>query len=387
MLGLVLIAACNDSSSSRPPPLPDQGQVVVPPDAVPVGQGFQSDWVITVSSRETDQSLALLSVNQDTGALGVAGGPFTSGVRVGDFETLAVDEANRRVYFGGGAQLIAVADIAADGSFSAVAGSPFTADVTANINAVKLNLAQGVAYVGYSNDKISMLGLDANGAITGPIAPPISVNGNFIETMKIFNNSLLYAICNNTSNIVALQIQPDGTLQNLPVNVPVPVRPDYIEFIGNNMYVSTSGADDGQSFIDAYAINASTGALTRLPDAPYAVPGFGVFELLRADPSGQFIAVGSEVPPGVALLSVDQSDGSLTPVQAFATNLPGRGGPEGILWTPNGRFLYVANHITPGIYAYELSGGQLVPATTPRYSLPGFQIDLSINNMPVTPGP
>ncbi|MDF1663994.1 MAG: hypothetical protein P1V97_19650 [Planctomycetota bacterium] len=369
------LSSCSDSSSSRTP-----RSLPVPGGIAPVA-GFPSQVTMTVSSRNTARTLSLLSVDQSTGELGLLPGfPLDVGAPVGDAETLAVDAFNRRVYLASNINgMIAGSNIDLAGRATPIAGSPFASEGAAP-TVLSLGANRDVLYVGYENENfISLLSVNpTTGVVGAPISPPLVINGNFIETMKQLGD-LLYVFCRNTSNILCLRIEPNGTLTTLPVNVSLPSRPDFADFIGNRLYVSTAGSE-----LEGFDLDPSTGDLTRIQGSPWVFPRLDRYELIRAHPSGDFIAVGAEDPANVGLIAVDSVDGSLSLVNVLGLT-PNVGGPEGIFWEPSGRFLYVNDHIGEGIFVFELVNGRLQPAATPRYRLPGGQIDMDISAMTVTP--
>lgn len=369
------LCSCSDSSSSR-----NSIRGAVPGGVAP-GPGFPSQVTMTVSSRNTARTLSLLSVNQSTGELGLLpGGPVDVGTPIADVETLAVDAFNRRVFLASNLNgMISVSDIDLAGTPSPIVGSPFPSE-SAEPTVLSLGPNRDVLYVGYAKENfISLLTVNTTtGAIGAPVAPAVVINGRGIETMKQLGD-LLYVFCNETSNILCLRIEANGTLTNLPVNVSLPSRPDFADFIGNRLYVSTGGSE-----FEGFNLDPSTGDLTRIQGSPWVFPGLDRYELIRAHPSGDFIAVGAEEPANVGLLAVNSTDGtlSLVNVLGLTNNI---GGPEGIFWEPLGRFLYVCDHIGEGIFVFELVNGRLQPATTPRYRLPGGQIDMDISALTVTP--
>jgi 6-phosphogluconolactonase (cycloisomerase 2 family) len=372
MLCLALVLGCSSSSRSS--------NARVFPAGVAPGPGFPSAVVLAVSSRGTSESLSLLSIDQVSGELGLLpGSPIDVGTPVGDFETLAVDAFNRRIYLGSDSNgLISVSSVAGDGSLSPIAGSPFLSE-RGSPTVLVLNPNRTAIYVGYAGDNVvSQLSVDpATGAIGAALGPPVTINGVHVETMRLLGD-LLFVFCRNTNNILCLRVESNGTLTPLGLNEPLQGRADYADFIGQRMYVSTGG-----NFFYGFDVDPATGALTALPNSPWTFPGLSRYELIRADPSGQFIAVGAEEPASIGLLKVE-ANGSLSLVNIVSqTNLVG--GPEGIFWEPNGRFLYVADHIGLGLFVYELVNGQLAPAAVPRYRLPGGQIDLVVSPMSVNP--
>lgn len=128
---------------------------------------------------------------------------------------------------------------------------------------------------------------------------------------------------------------------------------------------------DGSS-IDVYAINQSTGALTRQAPSP-AAPAVGNFT--AASPNGQFIF--NDGNGVVEALAIDPATGQLT-----ATGAPlstgGSGGP--MVVTADSRFLYLANSAQSNVVVYSIgSNGALTPVAAP------FATDAQAESMSLTP--
>ena len=103
--------------------------VADPPAVVPLA-GFASSSLFVVSSEDTVDGIAVLSLDVGTGEVGLLpGSPANFGVEIGDAETLAADPIARRVFLGSSINgLIAVFELDARGVPTQVAGSPFTAE-------------------------------------------------------------------------------------------------------------------------------------------------------------------------------------------------------------------------------------------------------------------
>ena len=369
MLG-ALLGGCSDSGGAILP--------VTTPIALMPPPGFASGDVLVVSSEHTTDSLAVLSLDPATGLLGILpGSPANIGIEIGDAETLASDPARRRVFFGSNLNgTVGVADLDATGMPVPVAGSPFSVAFP-KVAAIKVSPAGDMIYVGYhDHSTISRYAVDAAGALT--LAQTIvSPSGNYVETM-LQVGSVLYVGFANTSNIVGFQLDAQGAFvvdgMGNPTEVVVMgtrVRPDYLVAIADKLYCSL--AQNGS--VDAFQIEAG-GGLTRLLGAPYIFPGMGLFELITVQPGGAHIAVGGERPTATVGLYVVNGDGSLTPAGAPLVMHNRGGGPEGMAFSADGRFLYVCDHIGIGLYVFEVTGSAIDFAATPRYMLPGRQIDV-----------
>jgi len=380
LTGLVALAALATGCSDDDPIAFDGPLPIVP------GPGFASGTVFVVSSEGTAESLAVLSMDTNTGRLGMlTGSPFNSGIVIGDVETLASDQSRRRVFFGGnGGGALGVFDIDAMGRLIQVTGSPFPAE-RGTPSVIKTSPIGNMIYVGYHGESIiSRYAVDDAGTLT--LAQTISTApASHVETMLQIDDVLYVGFLNN-SQIVGYQLDSAGVFSvdgmHNPItvaNVTTNARPDYLNVIGDKLYCSL--ANDGS--IDAFQIETN-GDLTRLAGAPYKFPGIELYELIAVRPGGTHIAVGSELPPTVALYSVN-GDGSLAPSGQPVSLHSGQGGPEGMAFSDDGRFLYVCDHIGGGLYAFEITNNVLGFAPEARYELPGSQIDVLRLDINVTP--
>ena len=98
---------------------------------------------------------------------------------------------------------------------------------------------------------------------------------------------------------------------------------------------------DGNT-ISAYAINSSTGALTRLASSPLAGGGSPFY--VTVDPSGQSAYVVNLFGNNVSAYTIDTSTGALSEVAGspFAAVMQ----PSSVTVEPSGRFAYVTNECT-----------------------------------------
>ena len=359
-----------------------EGPVALPQSLPPL-EPFDSDTVLVVSSEETDRSLALLSLDTATGELGLLpGSPVVSGVSIGDAETLAADPSRRRIFFGSDkGDGIAVLDLDATGRAVPVAGSPFMAEQFA-VSVIQASPDNDTIYVGYhATNALSRYDVAADGTLT--LAQSISTGTDgHVETMLLVGD-VLYVGFKSSSRIVGYRLDGSGAFVGGAVAAAVVTnaRPDYLRSIADRLYCSL--ADDGS--IDAFDIEAD-GSLTRLAGAPYEFPGMGVFELIAVQPGGARIAVGAEAPSAAVGIYTVNPDGSLAPAGEPLVLHDRRGGPEGMAFSADGRFLFVCDHIGIGLYVLELNGDLLEFAPTPRYLLPGRQIDVVRLELVVVPG-
>jgi 6-phosphogluconolactonase len=110
--------------------------------------------------------------------------------------------------------------------------------------------------------------------------------------------------------------------------------------------------------ISAYAINASTGALTQVQGSPFAT-GYGAYAV-AIDPTGRFAYVansgtGSSKNLGnVSAFAINERSGALTPVQGSPFAADSR--PVGVVISPNGKFAYVDNYSSTNVSIFAVNG-------------------------------
>jgi len=369
---LLTIAALAVGCSDAEP-----GPVAFPPAIAP-GAAFASTSILVVSSEETGENLAVLALDLATGELGqLPGSPANVGVGITDVESLAADPARRRVFFGSNLNgAIAVCDLDANGVPDSVSGSPFAAEHP-GVSVVKPSPAGNMIYVGYhAQSTLSRYDVAADGTLTLAQSIPAGPSSH-VETMLLIGD-VLYVGFEQGSNIIGYRLDANGAFQTdgqgsptIVTNTTTNARPDYLATTNGRLYCSL--ANDGS--VDAFTIEAD-GSLTRIAGAPYTFPGITQFELIAVQPGGAHIAVGAEKPSAAVGLYTVNGDGSLTPAGEPLVVHERAGGPEGMAFSADGRFLYVCDHIGQGLYVFEISGSQIMFAATPRYALPGKQIDV-----------
>jgi len=113
------------------------------------------------------------------------------------------------------------------------------------------------------------------------------------------------------------------------------------------LYIAAPG-----SVLLGFSISSSTGALTPVPNSPYAITGPSI----AADPQGRFLFVGG---PGIISAMTINSDGSLTavPGSPFPTNGIT---PTHLVTDGLGKYLYAVGPSTISEYSYNQTTGALV---------------------------
>ncbi|MGO8867700.1 MAG: lactonase family protein [Alphaproteobacteria bacterium] len=126
-----------------------------------------------------------------------------------------------------------------------------------------------------------------------------------------------------------------------------------VDPFGRFAYVTNTpyGPSPGNT-ISAYAIDATTGALTAVPGSPIAA-GNGAGPV-AVDPSGRFAYVVHTFDNTISAYTIDAGTGQLSPIgSAVATG----SSPGGIAVDPSGRFVYVTNYVDNTVSAYTIDAG------------------------------
>lgn len=146
--------------------------------------------------------------------------------------------------------------------------------------------------------------------------------------------------------------------------------------VGTALGRFTYVANRGSGTVSAYAINATTGALTEVKGSPFPVPGAKQLYQVAIDPTGSYL-YGVDVGGGHLYGAViNQNTGALAAITGspFATGNK----PVSLAFDYTGSYLYVANFAdnTISAYAVTIASGVLTPLAGSPFAVPG-----------TTPGP
>ncbi|MGB8965284.1 MAG: beta-propeller fold lactonase family protein [Candidatus Cybelea sp.] len=109
--------------------------------------------------------------------------------------------------------------------------------------------------------------------------------------------------------------------------------------------------------VSAYAINASTGALTQLTGSPFAA-GYQPTSV-AVDANGKFLyvanngSVSGHYSGNVSAYAINAHTGVLTPIKG--SPFPAGDGPTGVATDPTGKFAYVTNYASFNVSAYAVN--------------------------------
>lgn len=203
------------------------------------------------------------------------------------------------------------------GALTPLQGSPFALPPLSLAGGLAIDSAASVLYVGDANG-IDAFKIDPAGALT-PLAGSPFASGDILADLAV-------AIDSQNRFLFAADNAPPG-------------------------------------YVDAFAIDSSSGALAKVPGSPFAVSGGAGNSQpivgIVVDTSGKFVYAVLEGTNQIAGFSITASSGALTPVPGPPV-VTGKG--PGALITAN-NFLYVSNLLDGTLSAYKIdsSSGVLTP--------------------------
>lgn len=173
--------------------------------------------------------------------------------------------------------------------------------------------------------------VDNNGALSAA-APPTPLGFSVYALTAHGSQPFIYAGALN--QVTGFRIDSNGILTRLP-GLPQATVPDGtvgIDSDGDQLYAP------GEDTIDGFAVDQTTGALTRLPNFPLPVPGMTDAVETAFDAEDRFVHVSALGSKAIFNFAHNDQSGALT----LLGQTPTAAGPQGIKYDPTGRFLYVS---------------------------------------------
>ena len=284
---------------------------------------FDSVHKLLFVSNQNANSVSAFSVNTATGVLtAVPGSPFTAGARpVG----IAVDPMGRFVFVANqAASTISAFNIGANGSLTAVSGSPFS---VANPYGLAVNAAGTALFANnfpdsqtFDLNSVSAFAISATGRLS-PIAgspfPTANGAGGFASAIGLAadpSGKFLFVGDHMAQTVVPFSIGPTGSLTPISA-LPAPAPSCSVSCHNNPLRLAVHPNDQ---FIYATNVQAGTvsvfkmtnGALSPVAEVSVGQHPFGV----ALDPAGSFLFVANKVDNSISAFSVDPSTGMASPV-------------------------------------------------------------------------
>ena len=268
----------------------------------------------------------------------------------------------------------------ADGSLTAIPGSPFTIGGSgtghADASQGSLQLSPDGRYllaVDAGSNQISSLRIKSDGSLQPVQGSPVASGG--VKPVSITAHRDLVYVANagpgsstGDTNYTGFRLDAGGHLRpisNSTYALPNDSQPGQVLFNGDGTRLA--GTRIATSEIDSFTVG-SDGRLTAAPGSPYDAQafsppqGFGQFgsEFNPIDPNQLFVsdahtAAGGAAFPGLVSSFSDGADGTLTPVGAPVAN--DGGASCWIEISHDGRFLFVVNTASASVSSYSIGAG------------------------------
>jgi 6-phosphogluconolactonase len=188
------------------------------------------------------------------------------------------------------------------------------------------------------------LGFSSGGTFT--FSSGIDQGGSYSVTVQTQPSGQTCAVHNGSGTIGTADIS------NIVVTCTLP---------GSYAYV----ANESSNSISAYAINASTGALTEIAGSPFAATGTGPVAV-AVDPDGTYLYVANNASNTVSVYSIDADTGALT---AVGQPVGSGNGPFALLVDPSDQFLFVTNKTDNTVSVFETGNGSLTSISGSPFSV------------------
>jgi 6-phosphogluconolactonase (cycloisomerase 2 family) len=265
-----------------------------------------------------------------------------------------------------GTNTIAAFDRHADGTLTALNGSPFAAGGAGTGAAIgsqgALQVTSDGKYllaVDAGSNQVSVLRINSDGELKPVGGGPVSSGGSKPVSIAV-HGSLVYVAnaADGDSNYTGYTLNPGGHLQPLAGStVPLPdgSSPGDVLFSADGSRLV--GTRVGTSLIDSFIVRRD-GLLTAAAASPFAAQGLGPFgsEFRPTDSTQLFVSNAHNVGPGTGTISAfsDASDGALTSIGSS---------PYGDLETApcwveishDGQFLFTVNTASHSISRYAIA--------------------------------
>lgn len=265
----------------------------------------------------------------------------------------------------------------ADGSLTAIPGSPFAVggSGTGHADASQGSLERSadgryLLAVDAGSNEISVLRIKHDGSLKAVVGSPVASNG--VDPVSIGVHGDLVYVANagpgsspGDTNYTGFRLNPGGHLRaisNSTYVLPNDSKPGQVLFNGDG--TKLAGTRIATSEIDSFTVGRG-GRLTPAPGSPYLAQAFSPpqgwgqlgAEFSPTSPNQLFVsdahtAAGGAAFPGLVSSFIDGNDGTLTPVGAPVAN---DGGAS--CWVEishDGRFIFVVNTASASISSYSI---------------------------------
>jgi DNA-binding beta-propeller fold protein YncE len=177
--------------------------------------------------------------------------------------------------------------------------------------------------------------------------------------VKTYTPRNLYVVNGGSNTIARFTVDLAGAgnpVSNKVATLPTGVDPIHVVASPDEKFLYVANA--GSASISAYAVNATTGALTAVSGSPFSIPSDTSPFASALHPSGKFLYVGCR--DSIQVFAVAATTGALTAAPALKAVATGRVAGD-VLLHPSGKFLFVADagHGVVKTYAVDATTGAL----------------------------
>ena len=319
----------------------------------------------------TAPSFSGYTINSTTGELSpVTGSPFFvtgTGTPAGSTQTaLTFDASGKFAYLtariSGSTSVDGVA-IDATGSLAPIPSSPFIVSPAASTAAPGTFNRAGTRYyttfgagilifdVDATTGGLSLSGSTAAGSLTPAILTKDPADKYLYATSIFLGNVAAFAIDATTGALTAVPGSPPATGGSGVVAVSVHRSGRFAYTLNSNSVPNPPTP----STVAAFSIDETTGALAAASGSPFPTGGSNASNLFTTcvlEPRGRFLYVNNTGSNSISAFSIDQASGQLSAVTGspFATDaMPSTPIPD-----PSGKFVYVASRVASNVSSYAI---------------------------------
>jgi 6-phosphogluconolactonase (cycloisomerase 2 family) len=311
------------------------------------------------AANATSNDVSAYTINATTGVLTqIAGSPFALPPLAGVPQSITVDPATKFVFVGSSASanVSAFTINATTGALTAVAGSPFANPGGSNYG---LTVDPSGRFVYVANDgsaSVSAYTIASTGALTLINGSPFVAGSGATSVVVDPSDRFLYLPDAASGDVFVFQIDPSfGSLtlnrtirgRSGPVSIALASGTVPVTYTPKFVYV----ADDDDSAVGGYTVDANTGNLTAVPGSPFSS---GTNDAsVAVDPSGRFAYTANFNGMNASGYTINAVSGALTAManSPFAAMME----PLSVTVDPSGRFAYVANFFSNTISGYSIN--------------------------------
>jgi 6-phosphogluconolactonase len=228
--------------------------------------------------------------------------------------------------------------------------------------------------------------LGASLSTTGTLAPltaftPPTLPSSAGNDMVIVNKKFLYLPQNDSLTIQAFAIDhTTGTLTKITGSPFATAGADSITSDATGRFLFVGNANTGQ--ISVFQINSTTGALVAAPGSPFSAFNLDFAQVLAVDGTGKFLYVGQDIPAlPIYAFFIDQNTGALSQAVGSPFGL----GVAGVRTDFTGKFAVGITGNTGDNHLYVFAIDATTGALTPVNNSPFATVTSTLLNLRIHP--